>query len=97
MECRELQKYLNIKTTADSFVHNTRQSFLIEAAIPRDTQSLRNWLDLNACIDGPEIKYLQDENDLMSLGLGGDSVARAVEIWMEDKLIAYCPGFRKVR
>lgn len=65
-------------------------------AISRDVLSLRNWLDANGCISGPEIEYLDHERDLISLGRSQDNATRSVETWLEDKLILYFPHFRKV-
>lgn len=97
LEIVTILRTLTLITLAiDSSLQKTRNALNASRASHRDVLSLKNWLDANACISGPEVQYLQHQDDLFSLGLSGDGATRAIEVWLEDKLIQYYPKFRKV-
>jgi hypothetical protein len=63
----------------------------------RDVRSLQNWLDGTGCLAREETAYLTHSRDLVSLAPAGDNAVLQVETWVEDKLIRFYRGFRKVR
>jgi hypothetical protein len=62
----------------------------------RDLESLQNWVDGNGCLAREETEYLTNRRELVSLAPSGDSATLQFESWIEDKLIRFCRGFRKV-
>lgn len=60
-------------------------------------QSLQNWLDGNGCLAREETEYLTHQRELVSLAPAGDSALLQLEGWIEDNLIRFYRGFRKVR
>lgn len=63
----------------------------------RDVQSLQNWLNGTGCLAREETEYLTHQNELISLASRGDSALLQLEGWIEDNLIRFYRGFRKVR
>ena len=63
----------------------------------RDVESLQNWLDGTGCLAREETAYLTHDRELVSLAPPCDSAVSQLEVWVEDKLIRFCSGFRKVR
>jgi hypothetical protein len=77
-------------------MQKTSEVLRASPALPRDVQSLRNWLGSNGCIFSPEASYLQHDADLIRLSSPGDTATRLVETWAEDQLIRHYKQFRKV-
>jgi hypothetical protein len=63
----------------------------------RDVESLQNWLDGTGCLAREETAYLTHHRELVSLAPAGDNAVLQLEAWVEDKLIRFYRGFRKVR
>jgi hypothetical protein len=63
----------------------------------RDVESLQNWLDGTGCLAREETAYLTHNRELVSLAPAGDNAILQLEAWVEDKLIRFYRGFRKVR
>lgn len=63
----------------------------------RDVGSLQNWLNSSGCLDREEGAYLTHHRDLFALSPLGDDAVLTFESWVEDKLIRFHTGFRKVR
>ena len=63
----------------------------------RDVESLQNWLDGTGCLAREETAYLAHRRELVSLAPVADSAVVQLEAWVEDKLIRFCRGFRRVR
>lgn len=63
----------------------------------RDVESLQNWLDGTGCLAREEAAYLTHHRELVSLAPAGDNAIIQLEAWVEDKLIRFYRGFRKVR
>jgi hypothetical protein len=63
----------------------------------RDVESLQNWLDGTGCLAREEAEYLTHHREIVSLGPAGDNAIMQLEAWVEDKLIRFYRGFRKVR
>ena len=63
----------------------------------RDVESLQNWLDGTGCLAREEIAYLTHHRELVSLAPAGDNAVLQLEVWVEDKLIRFYRGFRKVK
>lgn len=63
----------------------------------RDIQSVQNWLDGTRCLAREETEYLTYQRELVSLAPAGDSALLQLEGWIEDNLIRFYRGFRKVR
>ena len=63
----------------------------------RDVQSLQNWLDGTGCLAREETEYLTHQRELVSLAPAGDSALLQLEAWIEDNLIRFYRGFRKVQ
>jgi len=63
----------------------------------RDVRSLQNWLDGTGCLAREETAYLAHSRELVSLAPAGDNAVLQLEAWVEDKLIRFDRGFRKVR
>lgn len=68
----------------------------LDAAQPRDVESLQNWLDGNGCLAREESAYLTHHRELVSLAPAKDSATVQLEAWVEDRLIKLWRGFRKV-
>lgn len=62
----------------------------------RDIASLQNWLDGTGCLARAETEYLTYYRELASLAPAYDSAVVHLEAWVEDKLIRFYRGFRKV-
>lgn len=77
-------------------MERTRRIFSLDPAKPRDIRSLQNWLNGTGCIAREETAYLTHDQELVSLAVSGDSALQQLEVWVEDKLIRFCRGFRKV-
>lgn len=69
----------------------------LDAARPRDAQSLRNWLNGTGCLAREESAYLAHDQELASLVKFSDTALQQLEVWLEDKLIRFYSGFRQVR
>jgi hypothetical protein len=82
-------------TLSDSYIERTRQVLGSVSGSVRDNTSLRNWLVGTACVSRQETAYLNHE-DLISLASPSDRATSQLEVWIEDALIKYCPGFRTV-
>ncbi|KAI3325616.1 hypothetical protein HD806DRAFT_490781 [Xylariaceae sp. AK1471] len=78
----------------DSFLERTGKVLSSGPAAPRDNLSLKNWLNGNGCVSRQETAYLDYEEDLVGLTGPGDRATSQLEVWIEDKLIEYYPGFR---
>ena len=63
----------------------------------KDVQSLQNWLDGTGCLAREETEYLTHQRELVSLAPAGDSALLQLEAWIEDNLIRFYRGFRKVQ
>ncbi|KAG5657466.1 hypothetical protein KAF25_006030 [Fusarium avenaceum] len=80
----------------DDLVERTGRTLSFGPAEPRDTQSLRNWLDGNRCIARDEAAYLLYERDLFSLSPIVDNAATRLENWIEDRLAQLSSKFQFV-
>jgi hypothetical protein len=77
---------LHTDILADDLVERTGRTLSFGPAEPRDTQSLRNWLDGNRRVARDETAYLLYERDLFSLSPIVDNAATRLENWIEDRL-----------
>lgn len=66
------------------------------SAQQRDVESLQNWLRGTGGLAREETEYLL-YRELMCLAPAADSAVMQLETWVEDKLIRFYRGFRKVR
>ena len=80
----------------DDFVWRARFMLHIDSARPRDIESLQNWINGTGCIARAETSYLARQQDLVSLGRQRDNAVQQLETWVEDKLVFFWRGFRKV-
>src|SRR5271156_3068260 len=69
----------------------------LRIAPSRTITSLQNWVHGNGCIAREEIEYLNYPRELVELGSERRGATNKIESWVEDKLIRFCKGFRKVR
>jgi hypothetical protein len=69
----------------------------LDAAEARDIESLQNWSNGTRCIAREETAYLAHSRELASLAPFRDSALLRVEIWVENALVRFYHGFRKVR
>lgn len=69
----------------------------LQSANGRDIASLQNWVDGTGCLARDETAYLTCKDELVSLAPAMDSAVLQLETWVEDKLIRYWHGFRRVR
>jgi hypothetical protein len=69
----------------------------LETARPRDVSSLQNWVDGNACLAREETQYLTHCKELLSVAPSDDRAVTRLEACVEDNLIRFYKGFRKVR
>jgi hypothetical protein len=83
-------------TTADHFLDRSHNILSLEHAQKRDIGSLKNWVSGNGCLDEDETAYLEHGRELATLAPVRDSTIVHLETWVEDKLIRFCGGFRKV-
>jgi hypothetical protein len=67
-----------------------------ETAKPRDVLSLQNWVNGNACLAREETAYLTYCKELLSVASSDDGAVTRLESWVEDILIRFYKGFRKV-
>jgi hypothetical protein len=81
----------------DSFVDRTIRVLNRKPASSRARDDLRNWLNTKGCIPREESAFLEDADDLMELKEPSDGVMAQLEGWVEDSLVHFIPGFRKVR
>jgi len=81
----------------DGLMSRTRQILSYNHVAPRDISSLRNWLEKQGCLVENETRYLERENDMISLASSNDLAMKQLEDWIEDQLIQYWTGFRSVR
>ena len=77
-------------------MERTHQILGLDPAKPRNVQSLQNWLNGTGCLVREEAAYLAHSKDLISLAPSGDSALLQLEVWVEEKLICFYSGFRKV-
>jgi hypothetical protein len=68
----------------------------LKDAQPRDIESLRNWLDGSGSLARDETAYLSCDRELVSLAPSGDSAILHIEAWVEDRIMWFWKGFRKV-
>ncbi|KAK1838550.1 hypothetical protein CCHR01_18822 [Colletotrichum chrysophilum] len=80
----------------DSFCDQTHRTLSLSPAGPRDILSLRNWVEDTSCLSRNETAYLEETADLAAIATPKDSAMEKLEDWVEDKLIQYHRGFRKV-
>jgi hypothetical protein len=66
------------------------------AAKPRDILSLQNWVNGSACLAREETAYLTRGDDLFCSASPNESCIKATEDWLEDNIIHFYKGFRKV-
>lgn len=69
----------------------------LETAEARDIKSLQNWLNGTGCIAREETAYLTHSREMASLAPLRDNALMKVEIWVENVLVRFYSGFRKVR
>ncbi|KAI2632250.1 hypothetical protein GGR54DRAFT_26548 [Hypoxylon sp. NC1633] len=80
----------------DSFLKRTQDVMRFDSAVPRDVESIKNWLDGTSHVSSAETGFLDHvRGELVCLGPSPDSATRQLETWVEDKLIQYYPGFRE--
>jgi hypothetical protein len=75
---------------------NTCQMLKFNAAKPRDILSLQNWVNGSACLAREETAYLTRGDDLFCSASPNESCIKATENWLEDNIIHFYKGFRKV-
>lgn len=85
-----------VLTKLDQFVERTSRILRLQSAEGRDIVSLQNWVEATGCLAREETAYLAFYSDLVSLAPVGDGAVLQLETWVEDKLIQYWQGFRKV-
>jgi hypothetical protein len=61
-----------------------------QAAQPRDTASLRNWIENTACLARDETAYLGSDEDLFCIAMQSDSLLVRLELLLERLLIFWC-------
>jgi hypothetical protein len=86
-----------INRSTDQFAERTYRFLSLDAAQPRDAQSLRNWVEGTGSLAREETEYLEHRRELVSLAPPRDNAVRQLETWVEYILIRFYPGFRKVR
>jgi hypothetical protein len=79
----------------DIFAERTYRMLSFDSAQRRDVESLQNWLNGTGCLAREETAYL-GHRELASLAPAGDSAIVQLEAWVEEKLIRFYSGFRKV-
>ncbi|KAL7622013.1 hypothetical protein AAE478_007514 [Parahypoxylon ruwenzoriense] len=80
----------------DSFMERTRKVLRSDPPVPRDIQSIKNWLDGTSHVSSTETAFLDHiQRELVSLAPSVDSATRQIETWVEDKFIRYYPKFRE--
>lgn len=77
-------------------MHESHRTMALDAAKPRDVQSLDNWLNGTGCLVREEAAYLTYKEELVSLAPSGDSALQQLEVWVEENLIRFYSSFRKV-
>ncbi|KAF3941423.1 hypothetical protein ABW19_dt0207607 [Dactylella cylindrospora] len=81
-----------IETTLTSFDKLAKRSLEISqlnAADPRDVQSLRNWHAGDSCIERKEFEFLQHSRDLWCFSAPSDGVLAWVERYICDRLLSF--------
>lgn len=63
----------------------------------RDVKSLQNWLNGTGCLARDETSYLKHQRELVSLAPVQDHAVLQIETWVEDQLIGFYRGLRRVR
>ncbi|PMD64853.1 uncharacterized protein K444DRAFT_640603 [Hyaloscypha bicolor E] len=79
----------------DSFLEKTHRILGYVHALPRDVTSLRNWM-MNGSLNKDERRYLDQQQDLISLGSSSDAAKKNLENWVEDLLVDNWEGFRSI-
>lgn len=67
-----------------------------EPAKLRDISSLQNWVNGNSCLAPAETSYLTYCKELLNVASSDDDAITRLEAWVEDSLIRFYKGFRKV-
>lgn len=80
----------------DLFLERTCRTLNLGTAQRRDIESLQNWLSGTGCIAREETAYLA-HRELVSLAPAGDGAIMRLEALVENQLIRFYRGFRKVR
>ncbi|KAI1776945.1 hypothetical protein F4818DRAFT_412368 [Hypoxylon cercidicola] len=80
----------------DSFLKRTQDVLASNPAMPRDVESIKNWLDSTSHVSSAETAYLDHvQKELVCLGPSEDSATRQLETWVEESFIRYYPQFRE--
>jgi hypothetical protein len=87
----------DIDEVPDHFAIRTSRMVGFSPAQQRDVASLGNCLEGTGCLAREETAYLMHHRELLSLAPVNDSAVMQLENWVEDKLIRFHRGFRKVR
>jgi hypothetical protein len=61
-----------------------------QIAQPRDTASLRNWIENTACLARDETAYLDFGEDLLCIAMQSDGFLVRLELLLERLLIFWC-------
>jgi len=80
----------------DQLAERTHRMLSFGCAQRRDVKSLQNWLDGTGCLAREETAYLTHQKELVSLAPAADNAVTQLEAWVEDKLVRFCSGFRRV-
>jgi hypothetical protein len=70
----------------------SQKVLLFESPLPLHVSSIENWLEGNGCIARDETKFLDHEDDLLTIAPVEDGVLR----WLELLVSASLAFFRKV-
>lgn len=70
--------------------------FSMDSAKAKNVRSLQNWLKGTGCLAREETEYLKHTRELACLIPSGDSALSQFEDWVENQLMCFYRGFRKV-
>ncbi|KAK1828787.1 hypothetical protein QBC39DRAFT_358313 [Podospora conica] len=76
----------------DEFLQRSNKVLSLGGAHKRDITSLVRWLEGNGCIAREEARYLQNDQDLLSLAHEPDDALTKLESWVEDQLLLWNPS-----
>lgn len=74
-------------------VKKTSEIHHFDATKPCHVNSIRNWFTGNACIARPETKFLDHDDDLLTISPPEDGTLSSLENWVEDALIYLNSGY----
>lgn len=81
----------------DDTLKRTSEIHRFNAAKPRHINSIRNWIAGNGCIARPETKFLDHDDDLLTISPPEDGTLSSLENWVEDALIYLNSNYYKNR